>query len=407
MRNSRNENLSEHLLNIDEEILGRAYEIDDAEKLRQYTKLKTQKNGKPFCLTPMFRRVVAMAACFAIILTVALLSPNLINPPEWDFLMLENGGNFNDNIGGNGTTDIGGNGTTNVGGNGTTDVGGNGTTDVGGNGTTDVGGNGTTDIGGNGTTDVGGNGTSNVGGNGTTDVGGNGTTDVGGNGTTDIGGNGTTDVGGNGTTDIGGNGTTNVGGNEMVRTVLDGGGLGGPSLPYYVSTEIVKRCLISDGTVSAKIFLGHDRWFSDLVYFTELDRPLSIEELKDCTFSLVAYYNSGTNYVEIANNIDYSSELYDVTIQDQWVGEDYNGYVVNYSKFVDVDFDISSMVGVSYGYVIIGLRITLPDGSQAGVMSDSVYYSVTDTEIVFGLVSNPIAHEGDEGIITHGWTYAG
>ena len=191
----------------------------------------------------------------------------------------------------------------------------------------------------------------------------------------------------------GGNGTTDVVDDGMVRTVLNGGGQGAPSLPYYVSTEIVKRCLIADGTVNANIYLGHDGWIKD--------------ELKNCTFSIVAYYNNGKNYVEVANGIDYSSNLYDVTIKDLWDGNDYNGYVVNYSQFEEIELDISSMLGVSYGYIIIELRITLPDGSQAGVMSDSVYYSVTDTEIVFGLVSNPIAHEGDKGIITHGWTYEG
>ena len=201
----------------------------------------------------------------------------------------------------------------------------------------------------------------------------------------------TTENDGDGTTENDGNGTTDVFDDGMVRTVLNGGGQGAPSLPYYVSTEIVKRCLIADGTVNANIYLGHDGWIED--------------ELKNCTFSIVAYYNSGKNYVEVANGIDYSSNMYDVTIKDLWDGDDYKGYVVNYSQFEEIELDISSMLGVSYGYIIIELRITLPDGSQAGVMSDSVYYSVTDTEIVFGLVSNPIAHEGDPGIITHGWTY--
>ena len=359
MKNSRNENLSEHLLNVDEDILDRAYEIDDAEKLRQYVKSKNTKAQRPFYLTPMFRSAAAMVACFVFIIAAVFAFPDLLDPPGFEYVMLENGGNMADNVGGNGTTDVGGNGTTNVGGNGTTDVGGNGTTDVGGNGTTDVGGNGMTN------------------------------------------------VGGNGTTDVGGNGTTDAVNDGMVRTVLNGGGQGAASLPYYVSTEVVKRCLITDGTVKAKIYLGHDRWFGDLVYFTDLERPLTMDELKECTFSIVAYYNNGKNYVEIADGMDYSSNLYDVSINDLWDGNDYNGCVVSYSQFEQVELDIGSMLGVSYGYIIFELRITLPDGSQAGVMSDSVYYSVTDTEIVFGLVSNPIAHEGDDGIITHGWTYAG
>lgn len=203
----------------------------------------------------------------------------------------------------------------------------------------------------------------------------------------------TSENGGDDATENGDNGTTDIIDDGMVRTILNGGGFGAPSLPYYVSTEVAKRCLIADGTVNANIYLGHDGGFKD--------------ELKNCTYSIVAYYNNGKNYVEVANGIDYSSNLYDVTIKDLWDGDDYKGCVVNYSQFEGIELDISSMLGVSYGYIIIELRITLPDGSQAGVMSDSVYYSVTDTEIVFGLVSNPIAHEGDKGIITHGWTYEG
>lgn len=49
MKNSRNEKFSEHLLNVDEEILTNAYEIDDAEKLRQYIKTKKQDSRKEPC----------------------------------------------------------------------------------------------------------------------------------------------------------------------------------------------------------------------------------------------------------------------------------------------------------------------------------------------------------------------
>ena len=40
MKNSRSEKLSEYLSNVDEDILGKAYNIDDAEGLRQYIKEK-------------------------------------------------------------------------------------------------------------------------------------------------------------------------------------------------------------------------------------------------------------------------------------------------------------------------------------------------------------------------------
>ena len=43
MKNSRNERLSEHLLNVDEEILTNAYEIDDAESSANISKQRTQR----------------------------------------------------------------------------------------------------------------------------------------------------------------------------------------------------------------------------------------------------------------------------------------------------------------------------------------------------------------------------
>ena len=199
------------------------------------------------------------------------------------------------------------------------------------------------------------------------------------------------------------NGTTgNIVDDGMVRTVLNGGGA--PSLPYYVSTEIVKHCLISNGVVNANVYLGHAGWFNDLVYFSDLDRPLTKDELKECSFSLVAEYN-GKNRVVLADNLDYAAESYKVKVLDLWDGDDYMGTVVTYSQYKQVDLDIYYMKDVPYGYVNIELRIQTPEGKEAWVMRDTLYYSVTDTEIVFGLVSDPITNEGDVGIITNGWTY--
>ena len=300
MKNSRNKNLSEHLLNVDEDILDKAYEIDDADKLRQYVKSKNAKARKPFYLTPMFRSAAAMVACFVFIIAAVFSFPDLLDPPGFDYVMLENGGNMADNVGGNGTTD--------------------------------------------------------------------------------------------------------VGGNDMVRTVLNGGGYAAPSLPHYFSTEVVKRCLISDNVVSANVYLGHPT-FRNSVAFS--DFTLDMDELQNCSFFIAINYN-GEKSVTVVEAVDYASTSYKVTSTDLYdEGEVYKGTVVNYSKYHKVNLDLSSMVGVPYGYVNIELHIELPDGTQTLVMDDTLYYSVTDTEIVFGLVSNPIAHEGDDGIITHGWTYAG
>ena len=204
------------------------------------------------------------------------------------------------------------------------------------------------------------------------------------------------------TTENGGNGTTNVVDDGMVRTVLNGGGQGAASLPHYVSTEVVKRCLISNETVSANIYLGHAT-FRNSVAFS--DFVLDVSELQNCSFSIIANYNGATNVV-LVENVNYTDELYKITTTDLYdENEVYKGNVVNYSKYHSVNLDIASMMGVPYGYVNIELHLQLPDGTESVVVSDTVYYSVTETEIVFGLVSNPIAHEGDPGIITKGWEY--
>ena len=79
MKNSRNERLSEHLMNVDEEIFANAYEIDDAEKLKKYIRTKNAKTKKPFYITPAFRRVAATAACFVLIIGVIFSIPALFN----------------------------------------------------------------------------------------------------------------------------------------------------------------------------------------------------------------------------------------------------------------------------------------------------------------------------------------
>lgn len=84
MKNSRSEKLSEHLLNVDEEILTSAYEIDDAEKLRQYIKTKNAKTKPPFYMTPTFRRVAAIAACFVLVIGVMFSIPALFNDSNED-----------------------------------------------------------------------------------------------------------------------------------------------------------------------------------------------------------------------------------------------------------------------------------------------------------------------------------
>ena len=72
MKTTRQEKLADHLTEIDEDLLNTAYEIDDAEKLADYTRRKSS----PFYKTPLFRRLTALAACLAITLTAVLTLPD-------------------------------------------------------------------------------------------------------------------------------------------------------------------------------------------------------------------------------------------------------------------------------------------------------------------------------------------
>ncbi|MBO7737916.1 MAG: hypothetical protein J6S77_04325, partial [Clostridia bacterium] len=71
MKNSGVVRLSEHLLNVDEDIISGAYDTDNAEKLKEYKKSKTKKS---FFTSPWFRRAAAVAVCAAL-LVVWVCSP--------------------------------------------------------------------------------------------------------------------------------------------------------------------------------------------------------------------------------------------------------------------------------------------------------------------------------------------
>lgn len=78
MKNSQAKRLSEELLNVDQKIVADAFEIDDAKKLKEYIKSKTNEAKKPFYIKPVFRRATAIAACLAIVAVTAFtLTKNL------------------------------------------------------------------------------------------------------------------------------------------------------------------------------------------------------------------------------------------------------------------------------------------------------------------------------------------
>lgn len=82
MKNARNERLSEHLLNVDEDILGNAYAIDDPEKLKQYMKAKNAKSKKPFYMTSTFGSVASIAACFVLVVALAISITSLFGTDD-------------------------------------------------------------------------------------------------------------------------------------------------------------------------------------------------------------------------------------------------------------------------------------------------------------------------------------
>lgn len=67
------EKLSEHLTNVDEDIISKAYEIDDPEKLKKYKESKNIKGKRP----PMIK-IVAIAASFALVIGAVFSAPALI-----------------------------------------------------------------------------------------------------------------------------------------------------------------------------------------------------------------------------------------------------------------------------------------------------------------------------------------
>ena len=79
MKRSRKEDLSEHLLNVDDSILENAYEVDSAEKLKKYMKEKKKSVKPPFYSTPAFRKKMTAAACCLLVIGILFAIPAL-NP---------------------------------------------------------------------------------------------------------------------------------------------------------------------------------------------------------------------------------------------------------------------------------------------------------------------------------------
>ncbi len=79
MKHSRNQRLSEHLLNVDENILTNAYNVDDAEKLKAYKKAK-HTNNRPIYAIRKAVWVPAVAAAACVALAVGLWQGGVFDP---------------------------------------------------------------------------------------------------------------------------------------------------------------------------------------------------------------------------------------------------------------------------------------------------------------------------------------
>ena len=166
------------------------------------------------------------------------------------------------------------------------------------------------------------------------------------------------------------------------------------SLPQFMSLEADKNnALSSGGSINVDVYMGYIILNKDGAAFSDIIVPVS--DFAEYTFILEINYNNETRTVAL-DSLNYFEEYRCDMYQD----------VVQYSKYNTVQLDTTKMTGKSYGFVNVELYMISNTNERYYVSAETLYYSVTDTEIVFGLVSNPVATEGDPGIITKGWEYS-
>ena len=166
------------------------------------------------------------------------------------------------------------------------------------------------------------------------------------------------------------------------------------SLPQFMSLEVDKHNALSNGSaISVDVYMGYDILNKDGAAFSDIIVPES--DFGKYTFVLEVNYNNEERVI-VLDSLNYFEE-YRCNM--------YQG-IVQYSKYNTVQLDTTKMTGKSYGFVNVELYMISDTNERYYVSAETLYYSVTDTEIVFGLVSNPVANEGDSGIITKGWEYS-
>ena len=165
------------------------------------------------------------------------------------------------------------------------------------------------------------------------------------------------------------------------------------SLPQFMSLEADKNKALSNGSaINVDVYMGYILLNQERAAFSDIIVPVS--DFAEYTFVLEINYNNETRTVAI-DSLNYFEEYRCNMYQD----------VVQYSKYNTVQLDTTKMTGKNYGFVNVELYMISNTNERYYVSAETLYYSVTDTEIIFGLVSNPVATEGDPGIITNGWVY--
>lgn len=166
------------------------------------------------------------------------------------------------------------------------------------------------------------------------------------------------------------------------------------SLPQFMSLEVDKHnALSSGGSINVDVYMGYIILNKDGAAFSDI--IVSESDFAKYTFILEINYNNEERVIAL-DSLNYFEE---------YRCDMYQG-IVQYSKYNTVQLDTTKMTGKSYGFVNVELYMISDTNERYYVSAETLYYSVTDTEIVFGLVSNPVATEGDPGIITKGWEYS-
>ena len=164
-------------------------------------------------------------------------------------------------------------------------------------------------------------------------------------------------------------------------------------LPQFMSLEVDRHNALSSGdAIDVDVYMGYIILNEDRATFSDIVVPE--EDFENYTFALEINYNNEARVVA-PDDVNYFAEYRCNMYQD----------LVQYNKYNTVQLDIDKMTGKSYGFVNVELYMISNTNQRYWVSAETLYYSVTETEIVFGLVSNPVATEGDPGIITKGWTY--